>query len=269
MAKKLLTDLNANGNKITNLPSTPAGANDAVSKTYADTKEAAITAGTTAQYWRGDKTWQTLPTGGSGDVVGPASAAANSIAIFSGTTGKIIADGGKTLPSGAIVGISDTQTFTGKSFGQALLPSATGTYAIGSGTLMWTNLFLQATGIIDFGNGDLTLTKTGTRLEIAGTTGAVIRVPAVGGFELSSDTAITRSAAGVIAVGGVVVPTISSTNALTNKDMTSATNTVAHRRVFHGAVAGTARPLATTVEWIGSVQPTNISTANDTWVDTT
>jgi len=30
------------------------------------TKEPAITAGTTAQYWRGDKTWQTLPAGGSG-----------------------------------------------------------------------------------------------------------------------------------------------------------------------------------------------------------
>jgi hypothetical protein len=31
-------------------------------KTYADTKESTITAGTTGQYWRGDKTWQTLPT---------------------------------------------------------------------------------------------------------------------------------------------------------------------------------------------------------------
>src|SRR4029077_12280929 len=35
------------------------------------TKEPVITGGTTAQYWRGDKTWQTLPAGGSGDVVGP------------------------------------------------------------------------------------------------------------------------------------------------------------------------------------------------------
>lgn len=31
-------------------------------------KENTITPGTTAQYWRGDKTWQTLPTGGSGTV---------------------------------------------------------------------------------------------------------------------------------------------------------------------------------------------------------
>ena len=268
MAKKLLTDLNANGNKITNLPTTPAGTNDAASKAYVDTKEPAITAGTTAQYWRGDKTWQTLPTGGSGDVVGPASAVNNSIAVFSGTTGKIIADGGKTLPTGAIVGISDTQTFTGKSFNQALLPSATGTHAIGSGTLMWTNLFLQAAGVINFGNGDLTLTKTSTRLEIAGTTGAVMRVPSIGAFEIGSDTALTRVSAGVLAVAGVTVPTETSTNTLTNKTITDNTNLVPFRRVIHGATAGTARPNATHVEWVGSVTPTNANTTLDTWIDT-
>jgi hypothetical protein len=32
-------------------------------------KESAISAGTTAQYWRGDKTWQTLPTSGGGNSV--------------------------------------------------------------------------------------------------------------------------------------------------------------------------------------------------------
>src|SRR5512135_2248641 len=34
---------------------------------------------------------------GTGDVVGPASAVANDIAVFSGTTGKLIADGGTTI----------------------------------------------------------------------------------------------------------------------------------------------------------------------------
>lgn len=36
-------------------------------------------------------------SGGSGDVVGPAGAAADSIAVFNGTTGKLIKDGGKTI----------------------------------------------------------------------------------------------------------------------------------------------------------------------------
>ena len=41
----------------------PANTLDAATKAYADTKEPAIAAGTTAQYWRGDKTWQTLTAG--------------------------------------------------------------------------------------------------------------------------------------------------------------------------------------------------------------
>ena len=55
--------------------------------TVADsTKEPVVTAGTTAQYYRGDKSWQTLNAGAVGI----------------------------TLPSGAIVGTSDTQAITNK-----------------------------------------------------------------------------------------------------------------------------------------------------------
>jgi hypothetical protein len=44
------------------LGAAPANTTDAATKAYADTKEPAITAGTTAQYWRGDKSWQSFPT---------------------------------------------------------------------------------------------------------------------------------------------------------------------------------------------------------------
>ncbi|RYZ69996.1 MAG: hypothetical protein EOP09_06755, partial [Proteobacteria bacterium] len=47
--------------KITGL-GTPSATDDAATKAYADTKESAITAGTTSQFFRGDKTWQTLDT---------------------------------------------------------------------------------------------------------------------------------------------------------------------------------------------------------------
>jgi hypothetical protein len=57
-------------------------------------------------------TWVAI--GGTGDVTGPGSSVNNSIAVFSGTSGKTIADGGKTLPSGTIVGTSDSQTLTTK-----------------------------------------------------------------------------------------------------------------------------------------------------------
>lgn len=65
---------------------------------------------------------------GSGDVEGPASATDNNVATFDGTTGKLIQDGGKALPSGAIVGTSDTQTLSAKTLTTPII----GSYAVGS-----------------------------------------------------------------------------------------------------------------------------------------
>jgi hypothetical protein len=67
----------------------------------------------------GSCSWQAVS--GTGDVVGPSSATANNVALFDGTTGKLIKDGGQGLPTGTIVGTSDTQTLTSKTLTSPVL----------------------------------------------------------------------------------------------------------------------------------------------------
>lgn len=66
-----------------------------------------------------------------------------------------------------------------------------------------------------------------TGLPVAGITSSTTQALGVGSIELghASDTTLSRSSAGVLAVEGVVVPTISSTSTLTNKRITKRTGT--------------------------------------------
>lgn len=66
-----------------------------------------------------------------------------------------------------------------------------------------------------------------TGLPIAGLTSSTSTALGVGSIELghASDTTLSRSSAGVLAVEGVVIPSISSTNTLTNKRITKRVGT--------------------------------------------
>ena len=58
--------------------------------------------------------WTVLEANAEGAVVGPASATANNLVAFDGTTGTLLKDSGKATPGGAVVGTSDNQTLTNK-----------------------------------------------------------------------------------------------------------------------------------------------------------
>jgi hypothetical protein len=77
-----------------------------------------------------------------------------------------------------------------------------------------------------------TLTNA-TGLPISGITASTSAALGVGTVELghATDTTLSRSASGVLAVEGIAIPTISSTSVLTNKDLTSSTNTLSASNV--------------------------------------
>ncbi|CAH1658773.1 hypothetical protein CHELA1G11_12858 [Hyphomicrobiales bacterium] len=61
-----------------------------------------------------------------GAVTGPASSTSGRIATFNGSSGKVIQDGGKALPTGDVVGTSDVQTLSNKTLTSPVISSPTG-----------------------------------------------------------------------------------------------------------------------------------------------
>ncbi len=106
----------------------------------------------------------------------------------------------------------------------ALSPVSNDLIALGTTALGWSDLHLAAGGVINWAGGEITITETDdATLTIAGMSvlnlGGTTTVSLLA-IEMGGNTSNTLSASGgVLSIEGVVIPTISSTNTLTNKTL--------------------------------------------------
>ena len=183
--------------------------------------------------------------------LGTASATAIELGHASDTTlsrssaGVLAVEGTAVLLSGGALGTPSSGTLTNATGLPVSGISASTSAAIGVGTIELghatdTTISRASAGVIAVeGNAVLvsggalgtpssgTLTNA-TGLPVSGITASTSTALGVGSVELghATDTTLARSSAGVITVEGVVVPTISSTNTLTNKSLSDSTTSI-------------------------------------------
>lgn len=171
-------------------------------------------------------------TNGAGDVVGPGSSTDEALARFDGTTGKLLQNSTVTL--------GDTGL---------LAPATSDAAVLGSGTLMWSDLFLASGAVINFNNGDVTITHSADTLTFAGgslvtndislTSGSALRTRLNAGntmliqardvdgaayttfITLTANNTPTCDLSTAVTIGGDTIVSLTGSQTLTNKTLTA------------------------------------------------
>jgi hypothetical protein len=214
-----------------------------------ETKEPTITAGTTAQYWRGDKSWQTLDK----TAVGLSNVENTALSTWAGSSNLTTVG---TIGTGTWQGTILSSTYGGTGINNA---GRTLTISTNSGTISFTNISTTLTvantaSVSGTNTGDQTITLTGdvtgsgtgsfattigaskvTNSMLAGSidltklTSDTTTALGVGTLELghASDTTLARSAAGQVTIEGVQILTQTNTvTGITNKSIALGSNTI-------------------------------------------
>lgn len=141
-----------------------------------------------------------LPSANDGAALGASGTAWSDLFL---ATGAVInfAAGGITITE-----TSDALAFAGAAngytFSHALLPSANDGAALGAAATAWSDAFFATGAVLGFGNGNYTVTHSSGILTFSGVLAAASTIE----LGHASDTTLSRSAAGLLAVEGNLVP---------------------------------------------------------------
>lgn len=153
-----------------------------------------------------------------------------------------------------------------------LLPNTSDLAALGSATLMWSDLFLASGGVINFNNGNATLThSTGLLTSNVPLSLGITNALTCGSIEIgdSSNTTITRVGAGILAIEGARIITSTGTTSgtiLKNNGTTfvASTETYAAPGTYGNVMTSDGTNWTSAPASSGSIPTFKISTAYET-----
>jgi hypothetical protein len=167
--------------------------------------------------------------------------------------------GGTAVLTGTATGVAVTGTLTTSG---ALTPSSSDGAALGSASVMWSDLFLASGAVINFNNGNATMTHAAGSLTTAVTTFAI-----TGALTVSTTAAITGNATFGGTVGVTGATTLSSTLAAGATTITGALSAsgdfaIATNKLTVASASGNTA-VAGTLAVTGATTATGAVTANN------